>query len=67
MQRLFGEYIAEEIIEAREHGASKAELDEKINTALGHIHNPKKRKEASRFAATCRKIFAMVFILFFLI
>ncbi|CAK5018571.1 unnamed protein product [Meloidogyne enterolobii] len=59
-KRLFGEYIAEEIIQAREQGASTAELDEKINTALGHIKNAKKRKEATRFAATCRRIFTMI-------
>uniref|UniRef100_A0A915LF32 Polyprotein allergen nematode domain-containing protein n=1 Tax=Meloidogyne javanica TaxID=6303 RepID=A0A915LF32_MELJA len=59
-QRLFGEYIADEIIQAREQGASTAELDEKINTALGHIKNAKKRKEATRFAATCRRIFTMI-------
>ncbi|CAK5018578.1 unnamed protein product [Meloidogyne enterolobii] len=59
-QRLFGEYIADEIIRAREQGASTAELDEKINTALGHIKNAKKRKEATRFAATCRRIFTMI-------
>uniref|UniRef100_A0A914KK33 Polyprotein allergen nematode domain-containing protein n=1 Tax=Meloidogyne incognita TaxID=6306 RepID=A0A914KK33_MELIC len=59
-QRLFGEYIADEIIQAREQGASTAELDEKINTALGHIRNAKKRKEATRFAATCRRIFTMI-------
>ncbi|CAK5079129.1 unnamed protein product [Meloidogyne enterolobii] len=59
-QRLFGEYIADEIIQAREQGASTAELDEKINTALGHIKNAKKRREATRFAATCRRIFTMI-------
>uniref|UniRef100_A0A915P7C0 Polyprotein allergen nematode domain-containing protein n=1 Tax=Meloidogyne floridensis TaxID=298350 RepID=A0A915P7C0_9BILA len=59
-KRLFGEYIADEIIQAREQGASTAELDEKINTALRHIKNAKKRKEATRFAATCRRIFTMI-------
>ena len=60
LQRVFGQYKAEEIIQAKEEGASNAEMDEKIDEALAQIRNPGKREEAARFAMTCRRIFTMV-------
>jgi hypothetical protein len=46
MQGVFGEFKAEEIIQAKEEGASNAEIDEKIDEALAQIRNPQNRQEA---------------------